>query len=512
MGLLMGCGTAPEDGLGDDDGSTEPRLIEYEDSELDAPSLIGRSGSLCKLPEITLGKFVPLDKQLFVETLSDYAVGWMQPLHEGLLGLDEQAFLDTSIEAVASTFVMGCRTVPDYEFLPPDEELLDPEVQQDFRGSIAQLFEGATVVPTGDDSLRLEIHECADCGGPIGTKPSYVVARLTEDGVLALEYELNASTSWSKTLYITREAVVAQGKLGPLADWSDGLTEGTRNGSLTLPNGRGTLTVLARKDDEKGMSVEVGVSDFELILAPGEENETHLNSSSPCVGFTGQLDITSGSADFGLLAGTLDLETPGTLHCPYETSCAEPERNGTFAYHTEDLAFVAEDPENGSSEAARASLVTGGSQTSAINGAHFSEFGLGAEGAGGFSVAVTDTPEGMRVVFEPALNLSGALTISAFSEAFRLDLPEWLSDEVFDISFGGDPKPSLLVPHRQTCQSGDPAPTRRLVKVETGTVTGNVGAGRHSITTAGQCMGKTLSPEASLASTTDWVDAPLECE
>lgn len=82
---------------------------------------------------------------------------------------------------------------------------------------------------------------------------------------------------------------------------------------------------------------------------------------------------------------------------------------------------------------------------------------------------------------------------------------------MFDLTFGDDPKPSLLIPHRAACNV-DPKPVyRRLVDIESGTVHGVVGADRDESATSGQCLGQTRRPKEELAFTSDWVEV-LACE
>lgn len=505
---LSACGNSTTE----DGGTPEmDRSVDLEARDFDATSLVGQSGAFCQLPEIDLGDFVPLDKQLFLDTLGDYAVGWMQPLHENLLAIDEQKFLEVFAEAIVGTYDERCREVPDYEFLPPDDDLLDPEVQSDVRETVTSWFEDAVVVPTEDGSLRLEIHECEDCGEPIGAVPSYLVARLTADGVLALEYELEAGNLWSKTLYVTPEAVVVQGRLDPLSTWSDTLNDDVRSGSTVLPNATGTITALFRKQGTDGMSAEIGVQEFDFVASPGQDTESHLRSSSECVGIVAQIDRATGSGDIGIYAGTLDLSLPGSVHCPNEP-CGEQERTGSFDYHTDDLSVTLRDPESTVDAATDVGVHMGGFQTAAVAGKKFGEAGLSDEGNGAFSVAFTDTAGGVLAVFTPALDLRAALIISSFSDSYRLDLPSWLQDEVFDITFGDDPQPSVLVPRRELCETNPPEPLRREVRLERGKLRGTVGAGRDVSADAVSCVGETLAEDSTVQLTSDWVDVGFACE
>src|SRR5690606_31679234 len=84
-----------------------------------------------------------------------------------------------------------------------------------------------------------------------------------------------------------------------------------------------------------------------------------------------------------------------------------------------------------------------------VGGEVYASGGPGPRGQGGRIGLTVDNQEmGYVVTFSPPLSFGGAMTLSKFSEQTRLLLPGWLQDEIFDISFGGDPAASIFVPHR----------------------------------------------------------------
>jgi hypothetical protein len=139
--------------------------------------------------------------------------------------------------------------------------------------------------------------------------------------------------------------------------------------------------------------------------------------------------------------------------------------------------------------------------------------GLGDDQPGNHSLSIdlVSTSEGIRVALSKVFDARAAIALSTLSDTLRADLPDWLSDEIFDLTFGGDPKPNLLIPRRAACAADRKPVSRRLVEVEAGTVHGVVGAGRDEFATAGQCLGQTRRPTTDLDFTSDWVEV-LACE
>jgi len=122
--------------------------------------------------------------------------------------------------------------------------------------------------------------------------------------------------------------------------------------------------------------------------------------------------------------------------------------------------------------------------------------------------------EGYLVTFEPALDLGGALAISEFSDQFRLELPSWLSDEVFDLSFGGAPVPSVRVPRRERCPTDGSiyeGPARREVRIVEGGGQMVVGGGRVLEASAGQCVGRSLADPGTFTRVSDFWEAGFSC-
>jgi hypothetical protein len=98
------------------------------------------------------------------------------------------------------------------------------------------------------------------------------------------------------------------------------------------------------------------------------------------------------------------------------------------------------------------------------------------------------TAEGTLVTFDPALDIKLAMMLNKLSDSLRVDMPDWLSDEIFDVMLGGAAKPSVLVP-AATCDANGNLTSKNQLKV----VTGNLSMSSSSLSSpvtvaAGMCL------------------------
>jgi hypothetical protein len=77
--------------------------------------------------------------------------------------------------------------------------------------------------------------------------------------------------------------------------------------------------------------------------------------------------------------------------------------------------------------------------------------------------------DGTLVTFDPALDIKLAVLLNKLAESLRVDWPDWLSDEIFDVILGGAAKPSVLVPN-PTCNIYGDVTSKSQLKVVTGTL------------------------------------------
>jgi hypothetical protein len=105
-----------------------------------------------------------------------------------------------------------------------------------------------------------------------------------------------------------------------------------------------------------------------------------------------------------------------------------------------------------------------------------------------FTVNFKKTADGTLVTFDPVLDIKLALMLNKLSESLRVDMPDWLSNEIFDVMLGGAAKPSVLVPGA-TCDVSGQSTSKSQLKV----VTGNLSLSSSSLSSpvnvaAGMCL------------------------
>ena len=506
--LLAACGTgggngAPSDTLAPGDDPAAP---------VGATGVPVQVTGMCQVSAVPAASLVPLDKATLTSKLSDYAAGWMAPLHEALLGVDEATLLETMVETVRGTYDTTCHEQGSYEWSPP-AELIDPAKEAELRQEIADLLAEAVELEVGT-VLRLSVHQCSGCTEPLGEMPSFVNASLTTDGTLLLELELGGQP-WTRTITITPDEIAVRAPLAPFGTWLDTATEAARAGTSLMPDLEGVVFAGARKEGAGRASAWAGFGNLRVASDPGAAKQQVFDFHDDCVGIEVRLAPPEVGSTAAVDFGTFDITVPGSSYCPSESSCGPKERTGTFGYHGGGISLVLEQPPAASGKGVVARVVTEAESQVSVGGDVYARGGLGPLGAGG-TVDATSTrgADGYLVTFQPALDMGAALAISNFSEEMQLTLPTWLNDEIFDLSFGGDPVPSVRVPLREACPEGGTATTvaRREVQIVSGSGTMEVGAGRVLTAAAGQCVGQSLTDPLTHDLTSDFWDAGFVCQ
>lgn len=512
LALFPACG-GPEPGerlpgTGDEPSGTGGRTSE----EISGP---GESGvpyqvvGLCEITALPKVELQPIDKEKFVEVLGDSTVNWMKLLHEALTLVDEESMFEAMVETVRGSYDTSCRSEStNFDISPPDE-LIGPDTQMHVRQDLIELFAEAEVVSSGE-VLRLSLHECEACSEPIGETPVFVDVRWAKDGALLLEIQLREGEPWTRTVRIASDEIAVRVELEPLADFLKTATSKARSGETVPPVLSGSVVFGARKEDDGTTRGWIGLSRMAAVTDPGLEKEAHFTSHSDCVG----LELTFGQKKDGSRAALdiddLDISVAGSTYCSSSSNCSEEERAGSFEHTLRGASVVLEDPPSDASEDVRVRLETADETTSSVNGAVFARGGLGKQGKGGsFDLTAEKGEEGFLVTFLPALDLGGAMVISSFSEKLRLALPDWLNDEIFDLSFGGAAVPSIRVPLREVCNVS--TILRREVEIVSGSGTLSVGDGRVLEASAGECVGRSLSDSSTFDLISDFWEAGFVC-
>jgi hypothetical protein len=497
----LGCGEATDD-AGDGSDGTGPVGTSSTSYEVTGP---------CAIRATDEKELVPLTKAEFVELVADYAVDWLAPVHDALLEVNDEGVFRAFFEVILGAYNPSCRSETNYNVLNPDDSLLDPARREQSRSDLKEFLNSAVEVSSGE-VLRLSFHECESCSEPVGESPSFWNIRKTQAGALLVEIELTEGAAWTKKVTIKPNEVAFQAELQPASDWAARSNESARNGTTTYPNLSGTLTAGLRRDDTGHMHGYYGVSGFSLVNHGVTTEEVLAISHNDCVGFEVNLGPSSEGSSWNAEVGDIDITMPGSSFCPQETSCGAKERTGPFEAQLGGLSLDLVQPPSSSSDVFTLHAATQNESTFSVAGDTYARGGLGDQGKGGQSLAsVKETAEGFLVTFSPALDMGGALMISAFSEEMKMKLPDWLSDEIFDLSFGGDPLPSVLVPFREACPEGMYTEVpRRKFQVVSGELELEVGGGTLKAS-PGQCIGTSLEDPATFDQTSDFWDVGFVC-
>jgi hypothetical protein len=183
--------------------------------------------------------------------------------------------------------------------------------------------------------------------------------------------------------------------------------------------------------------------------------ELTLNSATNTLGY---------SVNFGAIDGSV----AGTAVC--NSKCGSKEKDGTFSGHFGGYSLQTS-VSKGATELTVSNLGFG-SDTSyvALNNDRLGSLDVNANNGRKFSMNFKKTDGGTLVTFEPALDIKLAIMLNKLSDSMRVDMPSWLSDEIFDVMLGGAAKPSVLIP-APICDSNGDATTKSQLKVVTGELT-----------------------------------------
>ena len=523
--FLWGCsgGAAPADqpaGDGDGDFEGEPVLDghDFGYESLDLSTLGTQSANWCELPEFTPEGFLLLDKERFATLLAEYTVGWMTPLHESIGALREQSLFNSTFELVWASFRRDCNWNTEEDLTFGDDGLLDEQNRADAYQEVFDFIQGGVEVAAGE-VLRLSLHDCADCSEPLGAAPFYVNARLSTDGVLAVEVEPFEGAP-SQTYFITPEVIVARAELEPLSEWIQQVDSDARAGDELWPDAGGTLTVAALRTTS-GTWASIGVSGLTFDSQIESPDNLRFGATTSCIGMHATTHFPSAAAETSAYLGDLQATVPGSVNCQ-SSDCGVTETEQDWIYSVNNFSLLAEQPEASSDKDIFLRMGADSSAAARLGSETFAEWRIGSELAEGnqpFSASVAEQTQGFLVTFEPALNMRGAMSISKFSDQFRLSLPTWLEDEIFDINFGGDPSASVFVPYREPCSDEldnpiDMEPVvseRREIEIVSGTLRAEVGSGSKTAV-VGECVGATLLPESELTLTSDWAEIGFVCQ
>lgn len=495
--------------LGDDGGQAlgddgEPSTASGESSY--------RVTSLCRVEETAEHDLVPLTKAELIELLADQFVGWMTPIHMALTGVDDVGIIDAFSELLSIAVYKSCRTEPNYDVFAPGQTLIEPSEQARAREDVVEFLSQAVEVSNGE-VLRLAFHECSCSSEPIGQTPSYWNVRRTASGTLLFEAELTEGAAWTKKLTVSPNELTIQADLETLTNWARTASADAREGRVEFSRTSGIMTVGVRRDAQGNMSGSMGVRGLKVQPNEGKPDQKIVSISEGCTGLEIQIGPRSAGSSYAAQLGAFDVTVLGSDFCREGSmDCGDKERTGPFRFALPDSSLRLTQPPESSAEVFSLDLETRGSLAASVDNDRFAEGGLGRGGEGGKTTAqVTRSSEGFLLTFSPALDMGAALMISNFSDQMRMNLPDWLADEVFDLTFGGDPVPSVVVPYRELCApTSATAVSRRELEITSGTLEIRTEE-RVMSASAGQCVGESLADSSTFQRTSDFWDIGFAC-
>jgi hypothetical protein len=211
------------------------------------------------------------------------------------------------------------------------------------------------------------------------------------------------------------------------------------------------------------------LSRFELLTGQtkGKPVSVTVQPTTPTSRIT--INSNTNSIVFSENIGTVDVSAAGSAVCG-DLQCGAPEETGTFGLHVAGLTgqFATS---AGASEVTFSELGLGADTSYlSLNGQKLTQVDLNPSSGRKFSMNFKKTDAGTLVTFEPELDLSVAMAMSNLSETMRVDMPDWLSNEVLDVTLGGAPKPSVLIPAK-VCDSSGNLTTKDQIEVIAGKLT-----------------------------------------
>jgi hypothetical protein len=210
------------------------------------------------------------------------------------------------------------------------------------------------------------------------------------------------------------------------------------------------------------------VEKFDLLVgqAKGKPVAVTVLPSDPA----GQVTINSLTNTLGYSAnlGAVDVLVAGAAVC--SDQCGTKEQAGTFSGHLGGLTsqFTLT---KGATELTFSGVGLGNDTSYvALNGDRLGTLDVNPGNGRTLTVSFKKTAEGTLVSFDPALDIKLAMMLNKLSESLRVDMPDWLSNEIFDVMLGGAAKPSVLVP-APTCDVYGTPTSKNELKVTTGELT-----------------------------------------
>jgi hypothetical protein len=224
--------------------------------------------------------------------------------------------------------------------------------------------------------------------------------------------------------------------------------------------------------------------DVKVGQAKGKPVEVTLQPSNPTMELT--INAATNTLGYALNYGAVDVKVAGAAVCGSDSKCGDKEKNGTFSGHLG--GYSAGFTVSKGAEALTVSNLGLGNDTAyvALNNDRLGTLDINPKDGRKFSMTFKKTAEGTLVTFDPALDIKLAIMLNKLSDSLKVDMPAWLSNEIFEVMLGGAATPSVLVPTAASDTGGN----KSQLKV----VNGKLSLSESSLSSpvevaAGMCLG-----------------------
>lgn len=228
------------------------------------------------------------------------------------------------------------------------------------------------------------------------------------------------------------------------------------------------------------------VQAFDLLVgqAKGKPVAVKVAPSQP----TSQLTINANTNTLGYAfnLGAVDVQVAGAAVC--DDQCGSKEKVGTFSGHLGGWTGAVSISQ-GAQELTLSNLGLGGDTSYvALDADRLGTLDVNPNNGRKLSVTFKKVSNGTLVTFNPALDIKLALMLNKLSESMRVDMPTWLTDQIFDVMLGGDAVSSVLIP-APTCDASGQETKKNQLGVVSGTLTLKASGLASPVTVAaGMCL------------------------
>lgn len=434
-------------------------------------------------------------------------------LAEGAETVDESAAFALAMDT-ADDGLLGCpppadplAPAPTEPAVPADgaqglegalRELSDTLTNEVFQDQFIESSDATTVVYLLDPAVVCDPLD-AECVSELTANPIRFSVTNRADGSLYADILVGEARNNPATIILSETEARLQADLGEFRTVLSMLMSADQTGLPETLQGNIELAIV--KNGEQDFSLEFSVlSDVAIVSNSGEPPvATSISIARAVPAAAVRFNAPAHSLTLTQDWRPIDLQLPGSVFCEGRTDCGDQELNGEFHAYLAGASSTVTATE-GQSELVFDNVGLGNATSFIdLNSQPLVRLDINPNSDRRFSMGFQDTADGVLVTFQPELDLAVAVTLMNLSETLRVDLPEWLFDEVFNVTMTGQSMSQVLVPHAD-CATPD-APQAPL-QVVTGTLTLSAASVANDVpVSAGMCLVEAPVVEGTVEST-----------